>query len=109
MFSLFSPLTEVPIRKEVLVDDFSMIAGIAGIMSSPNSVAGSHRGGSTRSSIVSRTQRSTGGTAESTSESGSGKIIELDDELDFSDNDSTANMFKLLQKAVSPSNVFYNQ
>jgi hypothetical protein len=33
----------------------------------------------------------------------SGKIIELDEEPEFNDLDSTATMFKLLQKTVSKS------
>lgn len=87
----------VPLRKENPVIDFSFISSTK---SSTPSVA-SRR--SSRSSLMRGAQSLTGGVcAEGCSDDTeiSGKIIDLSEEPEFVDVDSTASMFKLLQKTV---------
>lgn len=86
----------MPVRKEI-------IANIVNSMSSSASVAPSE--GSRRSSRSSQTGKGAKSILIDTKDSPdhaniSGKIIELDEDLDLNDVDSTASMFKLLQKMV---------
>ena len=94
-------------RKEITPPEF------VNNMSSASSVAPSvNSRRSSRASFNGRGAKSmgaTGGTERDDADESkmSGKIIELDDDLDFTDMDSTASMFKLLQKSVRKIRLIY--
>lgn len=94
-------------RKDIPVSDFSHISNTA---SSAPSVS-SRR--SSRSSFARGPRSFTSGSESHHSHhpddvSISGKIIELEEEPEVNDADTTASMFKLLQKTVSLLSLFVN-